>query len=162
MAEDLKEIMAKEKLSRADFLGFSDGANLAMMFAKKYPDSVNRLVLNSGNTTTDGLNKIAIFLFHLVENWDSFLGFFSKRYKQKGQITDLITRNIGVSKADLTKIKNPTLVIVGQRDVIKLSHSRYIAKTIPNSKYVVIPKNGHTLARTDPVSFNTEVLKFLI
>ena len=37
MAEDLNTIMLLEKIDQADFLGFSDGANLALVFASSFP-----------------------------------------------------------------------------------------------------------------------------
>lgn len=39
MAEDLNTIMLLEKIDQADFLGFSDGANLALVFASSFPKS---------------------------------------------------------------------------------------------------------------------------
>ena len=37
-AADLRELMERLQISRAIILGFSDGANIAMKFALKYPD----------------------------------------------------------------------------------------------------------------------------
>ena len=45
-ADDLMEFMDSHKIDRANILGFSDGANIAMIFAIKYPDRVNKLILN--------------------------------------------------------------------------------------------------------------------
>lgn len=55
MAEDLNTIMLLEKIDQADFLGFSDGANLALVFASSFPKKVHRLILNSGNTLVKGV-----------------------------------------------------------------------------------------------------------
>ena len=44
MAEDLATIMDQEKVQQADLLGFSDGANLAMVFARMYPEKVDHLI----------------------------------------------------------------------------------------------------------------------
>ena len=40
------------KISSAVILGFSDGANIAMKFAIKYPNKVKALILNGGNSGT--------------------------------------------------------------------------------------------------------------
>ena len=49
MAEDTKESLDALGLHKVSIVGFSDGANLAMVFAARFPDYVQKLVLNSGN-----------------------------------------------------------------------------------------------------------------
>lgn len=51
-AMDLNELMIKLEISKAIILGFSDGANIAMKFALKYPDKIKTLILNGGNLNT--------------------------------------------------------------------------------------------------------------
>ena len=59
MADDLYAIIQKEHLSKVALLGFSDGANLAMVFCFKYPELVSCLILNSGNTDPKGVRLFA-------------------------------------------------------------------------------------------------------
>lgn len=55
---DLYDFMEELEISEAVILGFSDGANIAMKFAMKYPNRVKALILNGGN-----LNPAGVFLF---------------------------------------------------------------------------------------------------
>lgn len=48
-AEDLLGFMDDHRIAKAHLLGFSDGGNIAMIFAIKHPDRVNRLILNGAN-----------------------------------------------------------------------------------------------------------------
>ena len=48
-SNDLYEFMNSLDISQAVILGFSDGANIAMKFAMKYPNKVKALILNGGN-----------------------------------------------------------------------------------------------------------------
>lgn len=48
-AEDLKEFLDRRGLRRIILLGFSDGGNIALIFALKYPGYVDRLILNGAN-----------------------------------------------------------------------------------------------------------------
>ena len=48
-ADDLACFMDEHEIGKAHILGFSDGANIAMCFALKYPDKVLSLILNGGN-----------------------------------------------------------------------------------------------------------------
>lgn len=47
-ADDLKDFMDELDISKAVILGFSDGANIAMIFALRYPERVTALILNGG------------------------------------------------------------------------------------------------------------------
>ena len=55
--EDLHHWMEHKGLTSAIFLGFSDGANLAMKFALRYPKQVKALILNGGNYDAKGVKR---------------------------------------------------------------------------------------------------------
>ena len=65
-----------------------------------------------------------------------------------------------ISKNDLVKITVPTLVIAGTRDMIKRSHTEFIAKNIPNAKLIFI-KGNHFIANKKSDLFNSAVDEFL-
>ncbi|MBP5605329.1 MAG: alpha/beta hydrolase, partial [Ruminiclostridium sp.] len=48
-ADDLLGFMDEHNIASAHILGFSDGGNIAMIFAVRYPDRVDRLILNGAN-----------------------------------------------------------------------------------------------------------------
>ena len=54
-AEDLKGFLDSREISRCHLLGFSDGANIALLFALKYPDYVEKLVLNGADLSPSGV-----------------------------------------------------------------------------------------------------------
>lgn len=60
-AEDLRCFMLEMGIKKAHILGFSDGANIAMLFALKYPQMTDRLILNSGNIFPSGM-KLSVRL----------------------------------------------------------------------------------------------------
>ncbi|EOT28201.1 alpha/beta fold hydrolase [Enterococcus saccharolyticus] len=161
MAADLNTIMEHEHISCANILGFSDGANIAMVFAHTYPEKVNRMVLNAGNTKVTGLKNYWIVLTYLQYFLYWILSFLFERAREKRPIIGLMIHDIGLSQQDLTAINTPTLVIVGKHDDIKLKHTLMIVNQLPNAKFVLVPKQGHTLARKDATNFNREVLSFL-
>ncbi|ALS00708.1 alpha/beta hydrolase [Enterococcus silesiacus] len=161
MAEDLYQIMKQEQVTQANIVGFSDGANLAMVFTKKYPEMVHRLVLNAGNTVIQGV-RFPIRIFTAIEYvLLQFLAKFSKKAKKQLLTVRLMTHDIGVSNVDLQQFTAKTLVIVGKYDIIKRSHSIYLAKEIPHASFVLVPKQGHSFAKKDPQTFNREILTFL-
>lgn len=44
---------------------------------------------------------------------------------------------------ELRKIQVPTYVLAGEKDVIKLEHTKLIADNIPNSILEIIPNENH-------------------
>ena len=58
-AEDLKALLDQMGLTKIHLLGFSDGANIAMLFAIRYPEYLKSLILNGGNTRPSGV-KLSI------------------------------------------------------------------------------------------------------
>lgn len=161
MADDLYMIMEQEQIIQADIVGFSDGANLAMVFTKKYPKAVRRLVLNAGNTMVHGVHlpiRIITAIEYVIFN---ILALFSKKAKQRLSIVRLMIKDIGISDADLKQVTQKTLILVGKYDIIKRDHSLFLAKKIPNATFVSIPNQGHSFAKKDPKTFNQEILSFL-
>ncbi|MGO3114512.1 alpha/beta fold hydrolase [Enterococcus pseudoavium] len=162
MATDLATIMEQEKLEHADFLGFSDGANLAMVFARLYPKKVDHLILNAGNTVPSGVRTIPHLLSYVQYAIVWIGAFVDTGMRNFLPILRLLFRDIGLSTADLEQIQAPTLVIVGKHDSIKTQHSMYIARSIPNASFAIVSGQGHMFARRNPKRFNQEVLQFLI
>ncbi|MGX7148762.1 alpha/beta fold hydrolase [Enterococcus ureasiticus] len=161
MAADLYLIMELEHVAKANIIGFSDGANLAMVFAKKYPEKLHRLVLNAGNTVVKGVSLPIRMVTAIQYVFLKILSLFNKKAKKYLLTVRLMMRDIGVSKSDLQKLSAKTLVIVGKYDIIKRVHSIYLAKEIPNASFILVPNQGHSFAKKDPETFNREILTFL-
>ena len=148
MAHDVLDVLNALHIEKADILGFSDGANLAMVFAKNYPHRVNKLILNSGNLKFSDLRLLSK-ITSILQNF-----FFNT------PVTELLVKNVGVKKTDLSKFNMPVLVIVGQYDLIKKSSSKKIARYC-HGDFVVIPKAFHKASQTRPKLFNQIVTQFL-
>jgi pimeloyl-ACP methyl ester carboxylesterase len=154
--------MDQEDLDHADFLGFSDGANLAMVFARLYPEKVDHLILNAGNTVPSGVRAIPHLLSYIQYAIVWIGAFVDSGMRNFLPILRLLFRDIGLTTEDLNQIQAPTLVIVGKHDSIKTQHSMYIARSIPNASFAIVSGQGHMFARRNPGRFNQEVLQFLI
>ena len=54
-AQDLKDFLDGQGIEKCHLLGFSDGGNVALIFALKYPQYIEKLVLNGANLEPEGL-----------------------------------------------------------------------------------------------------------
>lgn len=65
-----------------------------------------------------------------------------------------------LTPADLSHLPMPALVICGTRDMIKESHSKMIADSLPHASLTILP-GDHFLANKRPAAFNRAVDDFL-
>lgn len=157
-AEDLLDFMDALHLEKAHILGFSDGGNIALTFALRYPERVDRLILNGANLNPAGVKasvQIPIVVgFHIASL------FRNEKARQHAALLGLMVKEPNFSPADLAKLTVPTLVIAGTKDMIQEKHTRLIADSIPNARLVLL-SGDHFVANKNPEAFNRAVLVFL-
>ena len=160
-AEDLNELMIEMQIPKAIILGFSDGANIAMKFALKYPQKVSALILNGGNLDTKGIKtrvQLPIEIgYRIVKQFASK----SQEAKRNMEMLGLMVHEPNIELSKLHSIHIPALVIAGTRDMVKESHTELIAANIPNAKLAIV-KGNHFIANKKAFEFNKEVEKFLL
>lgn len=156
-ADDLKDFMEEQSIEKAHLLGASDGANIAMLFALRYPNRVASLVLNSGNLDPSGLDPA--FLDEITKRYEAVRTADSEKMRREAGLLRLMLFEPQIAPDALSKIAAPTLVIAGDRDLIPAAHTRLVAAHIPNAKLVFLP-GTHAVAEEDPQAFNDAVSSF--
>ncbi len=158
--EDLNNLLNILELSKVILLGFSDGANIAMKYAIKYPEKIAALILNGGNLNTKGVKKSTQFFIELGYKMAKIYSEKSETAKLNMELLGLMVNEPNIKIEEINSIKIPTLVIAGKKDMIKESHTIEIANNIPNAKLSII-KGDHFIADKEPQAFNQEVEEFL-
>ena len=160
-AEDLLAFLDEQDIARANLLGFSDGGNIALVFAIRHPERVRRLILNGANLEPAGVKphvQIPIVLgWHMAR-------LFAKRSaaaRRNAEMLGLMVRDPMIPVEELEKVSAPALVIAGTRDMIRESHTRRIAQTLPDARLVLLP-GDHFIACKSPEAFNRAVEAFLV
>lgn len=157
---DLYEFMISLEISNAVILGFSDGANIAMKFAIKYPNKVKALILNGGNLNPKGVKRSTQIPIEIGYKIARRFASKSTDAKKNAEMLGLMVNEPNIEPSELSKITAPTLVICGSSDIIKESHTKEIAENIPNAKLSII-KGNHFIANKRYAAFNKEVEDFL-
>ena len=159
-AGDLKEFLDQRGITKCHLLGFSDGGNIALLFALRYPQYVEKLILNGANLTPAGV-KLSTQL-PIAAGWcvSGVCGLFSKKARANWEMLNLMVTQPHIRPQTLEKLTVPTLVIAGERDMIKEKHTRLIAASLPNSKLVIL-LGDHFVARRNWQQFNPAVQAFL-
>ena len=154
-ADDLWDFMNEMKIDTADILGFSDGGNIALIFALRHPERVHKLILNGANLFNDGCRKD-------VNRWieKEYRSALGRGDEDTASLMRLMIDEPNLSPEELSVLNMPVLVIAGTHDMILKSHTKLIANSIRNSRLVFI-EGDHFIAYKNPVEFNRAVEDFL-
>ena len=159
-AEDLLAFMDQHNIEKAHLLGFSDGGNIAMVFALAHPERVDKLILNGANLDASGVKRKIQIPIEIGYRMAKLFAGRSRKAKKNAEILGLMVNDPNVNPEELSRIQNKTLVIAGDNDMIKDQHTRLIAQSIPGAELCILQGN-HFIANKNPQSFNEAVLRFL-
>lgn len=183
-AEDLHDFMDEKDIAKAHILGFSDGGNIALVFALKYPERVDHLVLNGANLDGTGVKpstQIPIVFGYRIASAFAALGkvlsaeksgkkgqgvSFDEKARKNAEMLGLMVNDPNIRQEELSENKDPDfinmkkLVIAGDKDMIKDEHTRLIYASLPNAKIRVL-HGTHFIAKEEYREFNRAVNNFL-
>ena len=159
-AEDLAGFMDRLGIDKAHILGFSDGGNIAMIFAIAHPERVGKLILDGANLDASGVKRRVQIPIEIGYRIAKLFAGKSPDALKNAEMLGLMVNDPNVKPEELARIQAPTLVIAGTKDMIKESHTRLIAQSIPGAELAII-EGDHFVANKNPDTFNDEVLRFL-
>lgn len=160
-ARDLLAFLDARGIERAHLLGFSDGGNIALVFALAHPERVGKLVLNGANLNTRGVKRSVQVPIELGYRMARLFAGLSAKARANAEMLGLMVNDPNVAPEELAALTAPTLVIAGENDMIREDHTRLIAERIPNARLAFVP-GDHFVAAKNPAAFNREVERFLL
>lgn len=159
-ADDLLFFMDEHEIEKAHLLGFSDGGNIALVFALRYPERVELLILNGANLDPSGVRRSVQLPIEIGYRFAERFAAKSASAKAHAEMLGLMVNEPNLRPEELAAIQAKTLVIAGARDIIRRTHTALIAQSIPLSRLAFI-EGGHFIAAKNPAAFNKAVLDFL-
>lgn len=149
MAEDVVQVMDVLHVPKAVILGFSDGANVALETASRYPGKVMAVVAVSGNALPWGMGvyfyagvKAKYALWHVLEKVPMPGGLKEKAVSNR-QLNGLMAHWPRLTKEELSQIQAPVLILTGRHDMIRPRHSLWMGEQIPDAKVVFVKGADH-------------------
>lgn len=158
-ALDTKAFLDALHLDSVNILGWSDGGNIGLIMAIKYPQKVAKLAVmganlfNNNTSVKPWVNKE--LRRQLKELSDSTAATMFRR-----RMIDLLLNEPNIPASELGKISCPVLVMAGSDDVIKEEHTRLIASGIKKGKLLIFEKGNHYEPWERPERFNKAVMEF--
>lgn len=161
MAEDMNALLDSLHIASAKVIGWSDGGINGLLLAIHHPEKVNKLVISGANLIPDdsvldpqGVAFIADAKKELMAaKQDASI-------KNTLKLINMMALEPHIPTTDLQKIKCPVLVIGGDADVIKPSHTVQIFENIPQANLWILPFSGHATMQRSKREFNSKVFAF--
>jgi pimeloyl-ACP methyl ester carboxylesterase len=162
-AQDAVALLRHLHVERADVLGYSNGGHIAIQIAIDHPEVVNRLVIESAMASRDGADPAF---------WEGFghaiLDEMPRELKEAylataphpEQLPSFFAKSVarmagfqGWSPGELKRIRAPSLVLLGDRDVVRPEHGVALYRTIPDASLCILPDADHMAmaAKAEPL-----------
>lgn len=151
-ADDVAGLMRHVGVPQADLLGFSNGASVALQVAIRHPSLVRRLVFASSFTKRAGAQPQ---LWELIARADianmpqALKDAFLAVNPDTGKLKTMHDKDAArmaqfadVPDAAVRGVRAPTLIIIGDRDIVRVDHAAELSRTFPDARLLVLP-SGH-------------------
>ncbi len=161
MADDQAALLDHLKAGPADVVGWSDGGIEALLLGLRHPTKIRKLVAMAANLNPEAVypevTKMVADMFAAMPpgTADTPAG------RRQIRVAKLLSDEPHIDPAQLAKVTAPTLILSGDKDVIRLDHTVRIYESLPNADLAVLPNNTHAAPYDDAALFNALVDRFL-
>ena len=148
-ADDIAALLRSLNITKADFLGYSNGGHTLIEMLLRHRGIVNKAIIASafykrdavapqfwegfGSATIDVMPQALKDGFLQVNNDEqALLNMFNKDVQKMKMFT-------GWSDEQMQSIASPTLIINGNNDVGSVEHAVAMYRTIPNAQLAILP-----------------------
>jgi pimeloyl-ACP methyl ester carboxylesterase len=172
MSEDTAALLRQLGIQDADLIGWSDGGQLALRLAFTHPELVTRVIVSG--VGFGAKNKEAPTVTQSSSTSSRWPKSFREEYARTSPdgpehwsvVLEKARKmwakpNWGISKSELARIKAPTLIVAGDRDLISVEQTTLIFRSVPNARLCVLPATGHWTFQNRPDWLNLMILDFL-
>lgn len=151
-ADDVAVLLKNLNIDRADFFGFSNGGTTTLQIAIRHPEMVDKMILGSALAKRNGAPEW-FWGFMEQAKLENMPEQLKTAYQQVAadpnglQVMHDRDANRMVNFKDIPdeqikSIKAPTLIIIGDKDMITPEHAIELHRQITNSELAIIP-GGH-------------------
>jgi len=152
MAEDTVELMRELGIESAVIVGYSDGGIIGIDIAIHHPERVRKLAVTGANSQADGYTAENLEWARTFKPTDLPVSDAYARLSPDGPdhwpiVLERLQRMWPVepnfTREEMQSIKAPTLIIIGDADIVTPEHAVEMFRTIPGAQLCVVPHAGH-------------------
>jgi pimeloyl-ACP methyl ester carboxylesterase len=162
VADDYAALLDAMKIDSAFVLGWSDGGINGLLMAMRHPKKVKKLASSGANLWADS-TAVPQEIWDMVSpTYQMLLTKPDKNDTEKNalKLYRMLMTQPNISASELHTIKCPVLIMGGDHDVIKPSHTMFIADNLPQSYLWIAPNSGHSIPVIYKDEFNKTVDQF--
>jgi pimeloyl-ACP methyl ester carboxylesterase len=172
MAKDTIAFMDAVGIPSARIVGWSDGALVGLLVALERPDLVAKLVLIGQFINFDGALPENHELMELASP-EVFPPSFEQAYAAVSpdgpehyrvvfdKLIKMWRADPGIAVSRLANVTAPTLVLLGDDDILTNEHALAMHEALPESQLAIVPGASHALPLERPELTNRLLLDFL-
>jgi pimeloyl-ACP methyl ester carboxylesterase len=180
MTDDTLDLLDQLGVERAHFVGWSDGGVIASQIAANHPERVNQLILFGaafgGDVYTDLFSMLLDDKKVFNAIMDTTFGF---KYRKTSPTPDhwpvfrdkvyemwqapcyFAEQPEDYCLEPLERISAPTLVVAGEQEIIRRSHTEAIAEAIPGAELKIVPLASHFMPKFRSLTSTRLIVEFL-
>ena len=166
-AEDAVALLRYLHVAKADFLGYSNGGHIVVEIALRHPEVVRSLVLESIMVSREGADPQFWQGFEAARLED-MPAELKKAYQATSphpeQLPSFFAKSVqrmrefkGWTPAQLQTIRAPALLLLGDRDIVRVDHAAQMQRLLPDARLAVLPATDH-LAMTERAGYVAEMV----
>jgi pimeloyl-ACP methyl ester carboxylesterase len=148
-ADDVAAALEQLDIARADVMGFSNGANNALLVAIRHPERVRKLVFASSFTKRTGAQS---WFWPMIANanFDGMPAALKAEFLRVNPDTAALRRMhdrdlermhafTDLPDEQVRSVKAPTLILCGDRDVVTNEHALELTRVIVGARLLILP-----------------------
>lgn len=166
IAQDWEELVLALKQDSINIVGWSDGGIIALKMGISGKTKIKKLVAMGANLRPDSSAVHGWAINHDLASLKSIkakiaAGDTSENWDLQKQLLEILLVQPNIPTADLAKIKAKVLIMAGDEDITKNSHSVEMYENIPQAQLCIMPGENHYTPVSNPKRFNEIVSRFL-
>jgi pimeloyl-ACP methyl ester carboxylesterase len=150
--DDVAELLRQLSITKANIFGFSNGASTTLQLAIRHPESVNKIIVGSAFYKREGaqpwfIDMMAQATFEGMPQ--PYKDAFLKINPDSTALYTMYKRDVtrmqsfpDISNELIKTIKAPSLIIIGDNDVVRPEHAVEMYRLLSQSRVAILP-GGH-------------------
>jgi pimeloyl-ACP methyl ester carboxylesterase len=172
-ADDVAELLKQLGITAADIFGFSNGGQTSIEIALRHPHLVRHIIIASAFYTREGTPAEFWTGFEqpkfsdmpqlykdeylkLNPNPEALMNMFNKDANRMRTFQDW-------KKDDIRTIQAPTLIIIGDQDIVRPEHAVEMYRLLPNARLAILPGNhGSYMGEASSPNTNSKIPELFV
>jgi pimeloyl-ACP methyl ester carboxylesterase len=155
LADDVAAVLDELGIERADFFGFSLGGLVALQFAMRHPAKTGRVVAAAVHFRADGYHP-EIFAMDATSGRLPTADDFREMHEAYVAVApdpggfeafaakaSALPPRLDWSAEDLGSVRSPVLLVIGDKDFVRIEHAAQMRELIPDARLAVLPGCTH-------------------